>query len=543
VSSQQWKDFADALFRGWAAVFFSTSPVLGAVILLLVFINPWAGSTALLASAAATLTALWLRTDPTLLKSGVLGINAVLVGLVATWYVPSHPTLLPIVALAAATTVPLTCLWINRVGWKTRLPTLTLPFLLTSWFLFLAFRPLEPATISSFYYYFNWSREMEAWVWDLLPENVILFFRSMSWLLFQDSAVLGIASLAVLLWRSRITALMAFLGFMVGLVTFRAVYGGLEAELPFIGMQAGFNTALIAVCLGGLFLHPTRWAYLLALAAASGGALLVGLLARPFEAAQLPLLNGPFLAVTLGVLLLAHARRLNLPKARIIPVPLEAVSTPEALLEWEQRSKAGDSLQLTLPFYGIWYVSQGPHGLLTHWGNSSYAWDFIVLDSHSKSCRGLGRQADDYFAFGLPVTAPAPGRIIKVRDTVPDNVPPEVNTKERWGNYVLIDHGGGFLSELSHFQYKGIIVKEGAVVQRGQALGFVGNSGLSMEPHLHYQLQTTPELGARTVPAKFWGYYHHNGSKPAYVTKGSPQQGEFVSNTSAPTPYSNNHHS
>lgn len=54
------------------------------------------------------------------------------------------------------------------------------------------------------------------------------------------------------------------------------------------------------------------------------------------------------------------------------------------------------------------------------------------------------------------------------------------------GNFVLIDHGNGYTTSFSHMQK--YLVRRGDRVQRGQLIGYVGNSGRSTGPHLHYEI-------------------------------------------------------
>lgn len=56
-----------------------------------------------------------------------------------------------------------------------------------------------------------------------------------------------------------------------------------------------------------------------------------------------------------------------------------------------------------------------------------------------------------------------------------------------YGYMIEIDHGNGLTTRYGHLSKLG--VKEGDPIQRGQLIGFVGSTGRSTGPHLHYELR------------------------------------------------------
>ena len=59
-----------------------------------------------------------------------------------------------------------------------------------------------------------------------------------------------------------------------------------------------------------------------------------------------------------------------------------------------------------------------------------------------------------------------------------------------FGNWTLIDHGAGMVSGYAHQDR--VAVSGGQQVQRGQTIGYVGNTGFSTGPHLHFQMGGGP---------------------------------------------------
>lgn len=55
-----------------------------------------------------------------------------------------------------------------------------------------------------------------------------------------------------------------------------------------------------------------------------------------------------------------------------------------------------------------------------------------------------------------------------------------------FGNYLIVKHKHGFYTRYAHMQ--SFRVQRGQYVQQGQVIGYIGNSGVSTGPHLHYEV-------------------------------------------------------
>lgn len=55
-----------------------------------------------------------------------------------------------------------------------------------------------------------------------------------------------------------------------------------------------------------------------------------------------------------------------------------------------------------------------------------------------------------------------------------------------WGNYIIINHGGGYTSLYAHLSRRK--VSKGQTVKQGTIIGLSGNTGYSTAPHLHFEL-------------------------------------------------------
>jgi len=86
----------------------------------------------------------------------------------------------------------------------------------------------------------------------------------------------------------------------------------------------------------------------------------------------------------------------------------------------------------------------------------------------------------------------AKGVVKEVNDTCDNNGAFEVEGVSdcggSYGNYVLIEHAGGTSTRYAHMYPKSITVSVGEVVQQGQIIGIMGNSGNTTGTHLHFEV-------------------------------------------------------
>jgi len=87
------------------------------------------------------------------------------------------------------------------------------------------------------------------------------------------------------------------------------------------------------------------------------------------------------------------------------------------------------------------------------------------------------------FHKGMDFTAPTGAEIFATGDGVVEVVQ---SSQRGYGKKVIVNHGFGYKTLYAHMN--GFNVRKGQKVKRGDVLGFVGSTGLSTAPHLHYEV-------------------------------------------------------
>ncbi len=492
----------NVVLRSYGVLAFSAHLVPAFLILIATLFHPVVGLMGLIGNGVSNVTAKWVHANKDAWDAGVFGVSGILVGLALGMY--AEPSIrLWVFLLGGSVFSGILSVMLGNFLSRYDLPILSLPFMLVIWLLLLTLGISEQD--SSSFHSIPYLRNIDLWLFNALPLAIFEYIKMFGNILFQENLFSGVLVLFAIGLYSRISFFYGLWGGIIGLGTYMFIHGSLD------GFH-GLNFILISLAFGGFFIVANRHALLFTTIAiiATGlvdlGTIEVLNAISSETTGPLPSLVFAFNVVTFIFLFPLKMMPQTLDNLRLTPIPLFQIRSPETNIKWYRRWSGLKSRQrtiLTLPFSGEWTVLQGNNGEWTHKGIGRYAWDFVVRDERKHQASGFGLKLTDFYAFGLPVLAPAPGTIYAVENQVEDNPPGEAEMERNWGNYVIINHGNGEFSELSHFKQYSITVVSGQYVQRGDIIGYCGNSGRSPVPHIHFQLQKVPEIGAPTVPATF----------------------------------------
>ncbi|MEE4216505.1 MAG: M23 family metallopeptidase [Xanthomonadales bacterium] len=157
-------------------------------------------------------------------------------------------------------------------------------------------------------------------------------------------------------------------------------------------------------------------------------------------------------------------------------------------------------LKTPFPEDQAYIVSQGFNGEKTHGGDDS--------------------------TYAIDIAMPENSMVHAVRDGIVMDVEEDFNKGgtdlEKYAdkaNHVRVLHADGTMALYAHLGLAGVIVRPGARVRAGQAIGRSGNTGFSSGPHLHFVIQQN--IGMKLVSLPFEFELPGGGSAP-------PVQGKFV---------------
>jgi urea transporter/murein DD-endopeptidase MepM/ murein hydrolase activator NlpD len=525
-----------AVLNSYSVIFFLNNRFFASVLMLVTFFNFFAGFCGLLAVVTTVLLAYYLNLDKIQLKKGLFSFNALLLGIgMGTFFDPS-PVFFLLLFFAALLALILTITLGGSLN-KLNLPVLSIPFVLSFWFVLIPADKFENFGLTQRNIY--WLNEMYNWggntllnffqTLDTLPVNnlIDIYLRSMSSIFFQSNLISGLLIVCCLIICSRIAFSLSVLGFLSAWL-FTHFTGSGAAGFTYYNI--GANYIMVALGIGGFFCIPSRYSYLWSFILVPLTTILVLFFNKLLGYFALPVFSLPF---SLIVILFLYFLQFRFKTNRLILTISQYYLPEDNLYNYEANIKSREKqfryFPFHLPFWGEWNVSQAHDGEHTHKGEWSNAFDFIIMDEKQKSHSSEGLKCEDFYCYNKPVLAPANGYVEDIIDNIDDNEIGTVNNVNNWGNTIVIRHLNGLYTQISHLKKGSFKVFKGEPVKRGDILALCGNSGLSPEPHVHFQVQPIPVIGAKTLDYPIAYYYQNNNGKAQLNEFSKPHKHDVLS--------------
>jgi len=107
----------------------------------------------------------------------------------------------------------------------------------------------------------------------------------------------------------------------------------------------------------------------------------------------------------------------------------------------------------------------------------------------TRTASGFGQRMHPIYKIvmphnGMDFTAPTGTEVYATGDGTVSVVQ---SSQRGLGNHIIIDHGFGYTTTYAHLNR--FNVRRGQKVSRGEVIGYVGNTGTSVAPHLHYEVK------------------------------------------------------
>jgi urea transporter/murein DD-endopeptidase MepM/ murein hydrolase activator NlpD len=529
--------FISSWLNSYSQIFFSNNKIFAVLLVIVSFFDLFAGASGMIAVMLSNIAAYLIGFNRTNINAGYYGFNSLLVGLgLGVYYQPGLEFFI-VLSFASLLTLFLTVMLEGVIG-KYGLPFLSISFLIAYWMVTLASRQFQHLQISERGIYslnemyalgglslvkiYNWFNNL-GW-----HESIIIYFRSLGAIFFQYHLFAGLIIAFGLLIYSRIAFLLSLIGFFSA-YTFYYFIGANINELSY--SYIGFNFILTAIAIGGFFIISSRYSFLWVILLTPLISFTITSVGVVLDMFQLSVYSLPFNFIVILFLYVLKFRERFVLKPAIVGYQY---FSPEKNLyaqhNYKSRFEKAWIFPFVLPIWGEWNITQGHEGEYTHKNDWRHAWDFEIEDEHHYVFSNTGRLREDYYCYNKPVIAPASGWVETTIDYIDDNQIGDINLENNWGNTVIIRHADYLYSKICHLKKDSVKVKKGDWINKGDLIGFCGNSGRSPQPHIHFQIQSTPYIGSKTIDYPISNYILHRNDEYILKSYETPQKGDIISN-------------
>lgn len=188
------------------------------------------------------------------------------------------------------------------------------------------------------------------------------------------------------------------------------------------------------------------------------------------------------------------------------------------------------AVEIECPVKGMWSFMNPP-------GHHPDAKDFVAVDASGKPYKLSGfvrhvfwrLNVADVFAWEKKVFAPFDGVIVEAVNSCEDReklnifrdviytlvLAPRQKPNDATfflGNHVIMQSDKGIYALFAHLRKDSIAIQQGERVKAGEAIAAIGNSGNTIQPHLHFQLtKDSDPFTAIPLPFVFAGFDKKEG--------------------------------
>ena len=529
------------ILNSYSLMFFSLNNVFAFIIILVTFFSPIVGMCGFLAVVLINASAYLSGFNRDEIKKGLFGFNALFLGL-SLGYEFSVNGAFIVLFLTSILVLLLVTVWVKGLFTIHNLPFLSFPFILVYWIVSLAASNFTNIHLDETHTYtINEIAKSQSSYWyqfvhsldniSVLP-FALSFFKTLAGTFFQTSILGGILIALGLLYFSRIAFSLSVIGFYLAYF-FYSVFGADVNDLNY--NLLGSNFIFIAISVGCFFLIPNTYSYITVIILVPILLFVLLSLGKILSVFQIKAYTLAFSVVCTAFLFSLNQRWFHKYLYVATIQYFSAEKTIYKYLNSLQRFKNEHLYKIALPFIGEWNVSQGYNGKITHLGDWSKALDFVIVDSKSNTYREPtsareGFTRENFYCYNKEIYSPYDGYVYDIINTVEENDVGEINTEYNWGNSIIINHLNGLFSQISHIKKDSFDVFIGQYITKGTYLARCGNSGRSPEPHIHFQLQTTPIAGAKTLEYPISYFIERNGIEKKLKISEVPTEGSFISN-------------